>query len=130
MWLSTRKPLNEIPDISFIMKTINEFDGIDDTNRNNYANEMEPKLGFKCYDYHLCCIPAAHVADIFPSLYPFSLSGKTADTENTSDDKQHLAVSDNGEGVVSFEKGSLADFAIANGCSFMDMSTLTTYRPL
>jgi hypothetical protein len=92
------------------MDTINKYDAICEESSQAYYN-ME-----KEYIYHFNYVPSAYMADIFPSLYPHKIK-----------EDAPVAVSDKGA-TVTFEKGSLAEFAISHGCDYMDMSTMTTYR--
>lgn len=124
VWISTRKPIEDIPECSDFIDIIHEFDDTSESERIDYANKIEPKLGFKCYDYHLVYVPAAYVADFFPSLYPKSIGDEEIPVQG------HPAVNTETGEVVTFEKGSLAEFAVSHGCDFMDMSSMTLYRGL
>ena len=93
-----------------VMKILNKYDAVCEESRKSYYNiEKE-------YIYHFTYVPSSYMADIFPSLYPHKI-----------DEDAPVAVSDKGD-AVTFEKGSLAEFAISHGCDYMDMSTMTTYR--
>lgn len=142
VWINTRRPLEEVLSRAEI-STILEYDDIvgvcfdnenfkdeEDTDRLyetfskilEERNKDKEEWGGEFYNYHLDFFPRPFLADLFPSIYPNSIN-----TETPVDG--HPAVSDDGK-VVTFEKGSLAEFAISHGCDFMDMSTMTTYRGL
>ena len=129
VWISTRQNLEDIPEFTSgeypIIDCIKKYDTISDDDREKWASKIETdpyvqKIFNKYYNYHLEFIPAGHVADFFPSLYPHKLS------DDKSDDRV-VGIGNDGS-TVTFEKGSLAEFAISHGCDYMDMSTMTTYR--
>ena len=140
VWINTRKPLEEVhsnAEISTILKYESILGyGLEDDNLDaDSVTEFIPKLleeriedknkwGGEFYNYHLEFFPRPYLADIFPSLYPKSIEDKEIPVQG------HPAVNTETGEVVTFEKGSLAEFAASHGCDYMDMSSMTLYRGL
>lgn len=115
VWISTRIKLKDVPKFNEgvvpVISVIEKYDDITDEEREKSFTE------YGIYDYHLPYVPSAYVADFFPYLYPHDISVSVK------------AVGDD-ESEVTFDKDSLAGFALSHGCDFMDMNSLTTYRRL